>query len=118
MSPETDTPWSMSVNQAWALLIVAGLLETIWAVGLKTTSGFSKLGPTIVVSAVAWVSFALLGLAMKHLPAGTAYAVWVGVGAAGAVLAGIVFLGESANPMRLACVGLILLGVVGLKLVP
>lgn len=105
-----------SVSQSWLLLVAAGLLETIWATGLKHTEGFSRLWPTVGVVAVAWASFWMLGVAMRHLPAGTAYAVWVGIGAAGAVIAGIAFLGESAAPARLLCVGLILAGVIGLKL--
>ena len=107
---------SLSVTASWALLLLAGLLEVVWAAGLKTTDGFSRLWPSLGVIVVAWLSFGLLGLAMRQLPAGTAYAVWVGIGAAGTVVAGIVLLGESASLARLACVGLILAGVIGLKL--
>lgn len=107
---------SLSASASWALLLVAGLLEVVWAAGLKTTDGFSRLWPSVGVIVVAWLSFWLLGLAMRQLPAGTAYAVWVGIGAAGTVIAGIVLLGESASPARLGCVGLILAGVIGLKL--
>lgn len=106
----------LSPSAAWALLLLAGLLEVIWAAGLKTTEGFTRLWPSVGVIAVAWLSFWLLGLAMRTLPAGTAYAVWVGIGAAGTVIAGIVLLGESASLARLGCVGLILAGVIGLKL--
>ncbi|MFZ5521339.1 MAG: DMT family transporter [Pseudomonadota bacterium] len=107
---------SLSVTASWALLLLAGLLEVVWAAGLKSTEGFSRLWPSVGVIMVAWLSFWLLGLAMRQLPAGTAYAIWVGIGAAGTVVAGIVLLGESASPARLACVGLILTGVIGLRL--
>lgn len=105
-----------SVSQAWSLLVVAGLLETVWAVGLKYTDGFTRWLPSTVVIVAMVVSVVLLGVAMRNLPAGTAYAVWVGIGAAGAVIAGIVLLGEPATLARLACVGLIVAGVIGLKL--
>jgi quaternary ammonium compound-resistance protein SugE len=105
-----------SVSQAWSLLVVAGLLETVWAVGLKYTDGFTRWLPGTVVIVAMVVSVVLLGVAMRNLPAGTAYAVWVGIGAAGAVIAGIVLLGEPATLARLACVGLIVAGVIGLKL--
>ena len=103
--------------QAWWLLLAAGLLEIVWAVGLKYTGGFSRPLPTLLVVAVALASFALLGMAMKTLPVGTAYAVWVGIGAAGAALLGIALFGEPATAARLGCVALIVGGVVGLKLV-
>ena len=105
-----------SVSQAWLLLVVAGLLETVWAVGLKYTDGFTRWLPSTLVIVAMVVSVVLLGVAMRNLPAGTAYAVWVGIGAAGAVIAGIVLLGEPATLARLACVGLIVAGVIGLKL--
>lgn len=101
---------------AWLVLVLAGLFEVGWAVGLKYTEGFTRLWPTVGTVAAMIISLALLGVAMKSLPMGTAYAVWVGVGAAGAVILGIVLLGEPANPARLISVGLILAGVVGLKL--
>jgi len=105
----------MSVAQAWAWLLVAGLFEVVWALGLKYSDGFSKLLPSIVVVVAAAVSFWLLALAMRILPAGTAYAVWTGIGAAGTALFGIALLGESANAARLVCIGLIVAGVLGLK---
>ena len=105
-----------SAAQAWWLLAAAGLLEVAWAVGMKFTDGFSRPLPTALVVAVALASFALLGLAMKALPVGTAYAVWVGIGAAGAALLGVVLFGEPATWARLGCVALIVAGVVGLKL--
>lgn len=105
-----------SVAQAWALLVVAGLFEVIWAVGIKSTHGFTRWGPSIAVLVAALVSFYLLALAMKTLPVGTAYAVWVGIGAVGAALLGIALLGEAATAPRLASIGLIVAGVVGLRL--
>ena len=105
-----------SAAQAWWLLLAAGLLEIVWAVGMKATDGFSRPLPTVVVSVAALASFVLLGLAMKALPVGTAYAAWVGIGAAGAALAGIALFDEPATGMRIGCVLLIVAGVVGLKL--
>ena len=102
---------------SWLLLIVAGLLEVGWAIGLKNTEGFTRLWPSIGTALAMVVSIVLLGIAMKSLPVGTAYAVWVGVGAVGTVILGIVLFGESASLARLACVGLIVAGIVGLKLV-
>ncbi len=100
----------------WILLVLAGLFEIGWAIGLKFTDGFTKLWPSVGTIIALVISFVLLGLAAKSLPIGTAYAVWTGIGAAGAVLCGIFFLGEPATAMRLACAGLILTGVAGLKL--
>jgi quaternary ammonium compound-resistance protein SugE len=108
---------SLSVSQAWLVLFVAGAFEIVWALGLKYSDGFSKLAPSIVVVIAAAASFWLLALAMRVLPAGTAYAVWTGIGAAGTALLGIVLLGEPAGAMRLACIALIVAGVLGLKLV-
>src|SRR4029079_5064721 len=101
---------------SWFLLIVAGLLEVGWAVGLKYTEGFTRLWPSIGTAAAMVVSLVLLGIAMKALPVGTAYAVWVGVGAVGTVILGIVLFGEPAGALRLVSVGLIIAGPVGLKL--
>lgn len=106
----------MSPAQAWGLLMVAGLLEVVWAVGMKSTEGFTRLWPSVIVTAVAFASFWLLGLAMRVLPVGTAYAVWVGIGAAGAALVGMALYQEPATALRLVCIALILAGVVGLKL--
>ena len=100
----------------WLLLIIAGLFEVGWAVGLKYTEGFTRLWPSVGTIAAMVVSLGLLGLAMKSLPLGTAYAVWVGVGTVGTVIVGIVLLGESANGWRLLSVGLIVAGIIGLKL--
>ena len=100
----------------WLLLVIAGLFEIGWAVGLKYTEGFTRLWPSIGTAAAMVVSLVLLGIAMKALPVGTAYAVWVGVGAVGTVILGIVLFGEPAGALRLVSVGLIIAGIVGLKL--
>jgi quaternary ammonium compound-resistance protein SugE len=102
---------------AWLLLLVAGLLEICWAVGLKYTEGFTRPLPTVLTVAAMVVSIALLGLAVRTLPIGTAYAIWTGIGAVGTVIIGIVLLNEPASAPRLICVGLIIAGIVGLKLV-
>jgi len=101
---------------AWFLLVLAGLFEVAWAIGLKYTDGFTRLWPTIGTVAAMVISLGLLGLAMKSLPVGTSYAVWVGVGAVGTAILGIVLLGEPANTGRLVSLGLIVAGIVGLKL--
>ena len=101
---------------AWLLLILAGLLEVGWAIGLKYTEGFTRPWPTMWTGAAMLASIVLLGIAMKSLPVGTAYSVWVGVGAVGTVILGIVLFGEPANALRLASVALIVAGIVGLKL--
>lgn len=98
---------------SWIILFFAGLFEVGWAVGLKYTEGFSKPLPTVLTALAMLVSLGLLGLAMKHLPLGTAYAVWTGVGAVGTVIAGIVLFGESMALLRLASVALIVCGLVG-----
>jgi quaternary ammonium compound-resistance protein SugE len=105
-----------TLAQAWALLLVAGLLEIGWAVGMKSTEGFTRWGPTAAVLVTAVLSFYLLALAMKTLPVGTAYAVWVGIGAVGAAALGVALLGEPATPARVASIALIVAGVVGLRL--
>lgn len=101
---------------AWVLLFLAGLLEVGWAIGLKYTDGFTRLVPTVLTGIALLASMVLLGLAVKSLPLGTAYAVWTGIGAVGTALLGILLLGESADPLRLASIALILAGIVGLKL--
>lgn len=101
---------------AWILLVVAGLFEVAWAIGLKYTEGFTRLWPTVWTVLAMGISLWLLGVAMRSLPVGTAYAIWVGVGAVGTVILGIVLFGESANAMRLISVGLIITGFIGLKL--
>ena len=101
---------------AWVILVVAGLFEVGWAIGLKYTEGFSRLWPTVWTALAMIISLWLLGLAMKSLPVGTAYSVWVGVGAVGTVILGIVLLDEPANTSRLVSVALIVAGIIGLKL--
>lgn len=111
------TPLSRSeVIMSWIILFFAGLFEVGWAVGLKYTDGFSKPLPTALTIAAMAVSLGLLGLAMKELPLGTAYAIWTGVGAVGTVIAGIILFGESMALFRLASVALIICGLIGLKI--
>ena len=100
---------------AWTILFVAGLLEVGWAIGLKYTAGFTRLIPSLLTLAAMAVSLGLLGLALKTLPVGTAYAVWTGIGAVGTAALGIYLFSEPATAIRLACIGLIVLGIVGLK---
>ena len=101
---------------AWVILILAGLFETGWAIGLKYTEGFTRLWPTVWTVCAMIISLWLLGIAVDKLPVGTAYSVWVGVGAVGTVGLGITLLGEPANAARLISVGLIIAGIIGLKL--
>lgn len=101
---------------AWVILVIAGLFETGWAIGLKYTEGFTRLWPTIWTILAMIVSLWLLGIAMKSLPVGTAYSIWVGVGAVGTVILGIVLLGEPANAGRLISITFIIAGIIGLKL--
>ena len=101
---------------AWFILVVAGLCEIGWAIGLKYTEGFTRLWPSVATAASMLVSVGLLGLAMKTLPVGTAYAVWVGIGAVGTLALGMLLFGEPATPLRLASAALIVAGLVGLKL--
>lgn len=101
---------------AWTYLFLAGLFEIGWAIGLKYTDGFSRPMPTVLTILSMIVSLALLGLALKTLPVGTAYAVWTGIGTVGTALLGVWLLGEPATAMRLACIALIVCGIVGLKL--
>ena len=102
---------------SWSLLTGAGLLEIVWAIALKQAEGFARFWPSVIGIVSAIVSFVMLSLALKQLPVGTAYAVWVGIGTLGVALAGIVALGESVSPTRLGLLALILIGVIGLKLV-
>jgi quaternary ammonium compound-resistance protein SugE len=101
---------------AWIYLVIAGLLEIGWAVGLKYTEGFSRLLPSIWTVGAMIASFAMLGLALRVLPLGTAYAVWTGIGTLGTVIFGMLLLGEAVEPLRLGCIALIVVGVAGLKL--
>ena len=101
---------------SWTILFIAGLFEVGWAIGLKYTAGFTRLWPTVGTLLSMAVSVLLLGLAMRDLPVGTAYAVWTGIGAVGTVVLGIVLFNDPANAARLVCVGLIVAGILGLKL--
>ncbi|MDO5506613.1 MAG: quaternary ammonium compound efflux SMR transporter SugE [Pseudoxanthomonas suwonensis] len=100
----------------WMILLFAGLLEVVWAVGLKYTEGFSKPLPSVVTVVAMVASVWLLGVAMRELPLGTAYAVWVGIGAVGAAVAGIMLFDESASVLKLASLALVIAGIIGLKL--
>ncbi|MBB1199153.1 quaternary ammonium compound efflux SMR transporter SugE [Enterobacteriaceae bacterium 89] len=101
---------------SWLILVVAGLLEVVWAVGLKYTHGFSRLVPSVITVTAMIVSVAMLSWAMKTLPVGTAYAIWTGIGAVGAAVTGIILLGESASLARIFSLVLIVCGIIGLKL--
>src|SRR6195952_4578539 len=102
---------------AWLLLSLAGVLEIAFALGMKASEGFTRLTPALFTFAAGLSSVFLLSLALRTLPVGTGYAVWTGIGAAGTAILGIVVLGDSAAPLRMLCIGLILTGVIGLKLV-
>jgi quaternary ammonium compound-resistance protein SugE len=102
---------------AWVYLVLAGLFEVGWAVGLKVSDGFTKPWPAVVTGVSMAVSLGLLGLSLRTLPLGTAYAVWTGIGAVGTVIVGVSYFGDPATVARLACVGLIVAGIVGLKVV-
>jgi quaternary ammonium compound-resistance protein SugE len=106
----------LTPNMAWILLAVAGLLEIVWSISMKASQGFTKLHFTAITLVAAGLSFWLLGMALRQLPVGTAYAVWTGIGAVGAAVLGIVFLGEPFGIARLGCIALIVLGILGLKL--
>ncbi len=108
----------MRVGTAWMVLLVAGVLETTWAVGLKSTHGFTRLWPSVGTEGAASVaSIVLLAIAVKVIPVGTGYAVWTGIGAVGTALIGMMWLGESRDVVRLLCLGLIVAGVLGLRFV-
>lgn len=102
---------------AWSMLFIAGLLEVGWAIGLKYTEGFTRLMPSVLTIACMIASVALLGLSLKALPVGTAYAVWTGIGSVGTAILGIWLFGDPATALRIACIGLIVAGIIGLKVV-
>ena len=108
-------PATLSPNMAWGLLLVAGLLEIVWSISMKASHGFTKHYFTAITLVAAWLSFWLLGLALRQLPVGTAYAVWTGIGAVGAAILGIVIFGESLSVARVGCIALIVCGILGLK---
>lgn len=101
---------------AWGILLIAGLLEVGWAVGLKYTEGFTRVGPTIATAAALIASMSLLGVALRTLPLGTAYAMWTGIGTVGTAVLGIFLFDEPATGIRLGCIALIVAGIVGLRL--
>lgn len=101
---------------AWTVLIVAGLREMVWALALKQSDGFTKLWPTMVFVVAAWLSFFCLSLALRSIPMGSAYAVWTGIGAVGIAIVGMVWMSEPVTTMRVLCIGLIVIGIVGLKM--
>lgn len=107
----------MTGKMPWSILVLAGFFEIAWAIGLSYSEGFSKPLPTVATAAALVISFVLLGKALETLPVGTAYAVWTGIGAAGTAVLGIVLFDESADLARVACIGAIIIGVVGLHLV-
>jgi quaternary ammonium compound-resistance protein SugE len=100
---------------AWLILLLSGMLEVVWATAMKASDGFTKVGPTVLMAAAAFVGFWLLGYAMKTLLLGTAYPIWVGIGAVGTFVLGVVWFGEPVSVLRVASVGLIIAGIVGLK---
>lgn len=102
---------------AWTLLALAGLFEVVWAIGLKYTEGFTRLVPSVITLIGMAISVLLLALALRHIPVGTGYAVWTGIGAVGTAILGIILFNEPATAARLACIGLIVCGIGGLKLV-
>jgi quaternary ammonium compound-resistance protein SugE len=106
---------TLTPNWAWALLLIAGLLEVVWAISMKASHGFTRHHFTAITFVAAALSFWLLGLALRQLPVGTAYAVWTGVGAVGAAILGIVLFGESLSVARVGCIALIVFGILGLK---
>lgn len=101
---------------AWIILVIAGLLEVVWAVGLKYSDGFTRPAPTVGFAIALLGSMVLLGVALRTLPLGTGYAVWTGIGTIGTAVLGIALFGEPANAMRLLCIALILTGIVGLRI--
>lgn len=103
---------------AWFYLFLAGLFEIVWAVGLKYSEGFTRFLPSAVTLLAMLISVVLLGLALKTLPLGTAYAIWTGIGTVGTAILGMILFGDAATAMRLFCIGLIVAGIVGLKLLP
>ena len=102
---------------AWLYVFIAGVFETVWAIGMKYSDGFSRLWPSVLTIAAMLISFGLLSYAMKTLPVGTTYAVWTGIGAAGTALMGMLLFGESRDAARILCIGLIIAGILGLRLV-
>lgn len=115
-SPGTAPTNLPKVKMNWFLLFVAGVLEIIWAIGMKHSHGFTRIWPSLITIVCMVASFILLSLAMRSIPLGTAYAVWTGIGAAGTVILGMLFFGEPSSVLRILCLVLILSGIIGLKL--
>lgn len=111
----TARTWKRMVVMAWIYLVVAGLFEIGWAIGLKYTDGFTRLTPSVLTGASMVISVLVLGLALRELPVGSAYAVWTGIGTVGTALLGMYLFGEPATVIRLVCIGLIVSGIAGLK---
>jgi len=105
----------MEATMDWFVVVVAGLMEVGWAIGLKYTDGFTKFWPSVATAVALVCSMALLSIALRTIPVGTGYAVWTGIGAVGVAIIGMLLLGEPRNPLRIACILLIVLGIVGLK---
>lgn len=108
-------PATMTANIAWLLLLVAGILEVVWSMSMKASQGFTKSLFTTITCIAAALSFWLLGLALRHLPVGTAYAIWTGIGAVGAAVLGILIYDEPLTVARIVCISLVVIGIVGLK---
>jgi len=106
----------MAHSMAWLILLAAGLLEIVWSVSMKASQGFTRLPLTILTIAAAWASFILLGISLKSLPVGTAYAVWTGIGAIGAATLGVILFHEPLTAARIGCIALIVAGITGLRL--
>ncbi|WP_327152279.1 DMT family transporter [Nocardia sp. NBC_01329] len=102
---------------AWGLLLVAGLVEVVWVTAMKQSEGFTRFWPSLAAITAAMISFALLSIALRYLPVGTGYAVWVGVGAVGVAIAGMIWFGDHVTPLRFLCIGTIIAGVIGLRLI-
>jgi len=109
-------PFALTPSLAWVFLAIAGLLEIVWSISMKASQGFTKVHFAAITLIAAGLSFWLLGLALRQLPVGTAYAVWTGIGAVGATIFGIAFFGESVSVARIGCIVLIVFGILGLKL--
>jgi quaternary ammonium compound-resistance protein SugE len=105
----------MTLSTAWLLLLIAGVLEIVWSVSMKASAGFTRLPLTVLTIAAAWASFILLGLSLKSLPVGTAYAVWTGIGAIGAATLGALLFNEPVTVARIGCIALIVAGIIGLR---
>jgi len=115
--PLAVKPVGSGTQAAWIILVGAGLLEIVWAMALKGADGFTRLWPSVLAVVAALTSFVMLSVSLKSLPVGTAYAVWVGIGAVGVALAGIIALGEAASASRIGCLLVVLVGIIGLRVV-